>query len=73
MDIVSELDNHIQEISSAVWHFVDEMSEGKVADELLDLHGKSDVAANAIKTSGHVGINVYRKKIFWLLMERIGY
>lgn len=73
MDIVSELDNHIQEISSAVWHFVDEMSEGKVADELLDLHGKSDVAANAIKTSGHVGINVYRKKIFWHLMESIGY
>ena len=70
---MSELDNHIQEISSAVWHFVDEMSEGKVADELLDLHGKSDVAANAIKTSGHVGINVYRKKIFWHLMESIGY
>lgn len=68
-----ELDNHIQEISSAVWHFVDEISEGKVADELLDLHGVSDVAANAIKTPGHVGINVYRKKIFWHLMERIGY
>ena len=70
---MSELDNHIQEISSVVWHFVDEISEGKVADELLDLHGVSDVAVNAIKTPRHVGINVYRKKIFWYLMERIGY
>ena len=70
---MNEKDIHIQEISSAVWHFVDEISEGKVADELLDLHGVSDVAANAIKTPGHVGINVYRKRIFWHLMESIGY
>lgn len=70
---MSELDNHISEISSAVWHFVDEIAEGKVADELLDMHGISDVAANAIKTPGHVGINVYRKKIFMHLMDSIGY
>ena len=70
---MSEKDIHIQEISSAVWHFVDEISEGKVADELLDLHGVSDVAANAIKTPGHVGINVYRKNVFMHLMDSIGY
>ncbi len=70
---MSELDNHIAEISSAVWHFVDEIAGGKVADELLDMHGISDVAANAIKAPGHVGINVYRKKVFMHLMDSIGY
>ena len=70
---MSEKDIHIQEISSAVWHFVDEISEGKVADELLDLHGVSDVAANSIKTPGYVGRNVYRRKIFMHLMDSIGY
>ena len=43
---MSELDNHIAEISSAVWHFVDEIAGGKVADELLDMHGISEVAAS---------------------------
>ena len=70
---MSELDNHISEISFAVWHFVDEIAGGKVADELLDMHGISEVAANAIKAPGHVGINVYRKKIFMHLMDSIGY
>lgn len=70
---MSELDNHISEISSTVWRFVDEIAGGKVADELLDMHGISDVAANAIKTPGHVGINVYRKKVFMHLMDSIGY
>lgn len=70
---MSESDIHIHEISSAVWHFVDEIAGGKVADELLDMHGISDVAAIAIKTPGHVGINVYRKKIFMHLMCSIGY
>ena len=70
---MSEVDNHIAEISSTVWHFVDEIAGGKVADELLDMHGISDVAANAIKNPGHVGINVYRKKVFMHLMDSIGY
>lgn len=70
---MSELDNHISEISSVVWHFVDEIAGGKVADELLDMHGISEVAANAIKAPGHVGINVYRKKVFMHLMDSIGY
>lgn len=70
---MNELDKHIAEISSSVWHFVDEIAGGKVADELLDMHGISEVAANAIKTPGHVGINVYRKKIFMHLMDSIGY
>lgn len=70
---MSEVDNHISEISSAVWHFVDEIAEGEVADELLDMHGISEVAANAIRTPGHVGINVYRKNVFMHLMDSIGY
>lgn len=70
---MSEVDNHIAEISSAVWRFVDDIAEGKVADELLDMHGISEVAANAIKTPGHVGINVYRKNVFMHLMDSIGY
>ena len=70
---MSEFDNHIAEISSAVWHFVDEIAGGKVADELLDMHGISEVAVNAIKTPGHVGINVYRKNVFMHLMDSIGY
>ena len=70
---MNELDNHIQEISSAVWHFVDQISEGKVADELLDLHGVSDVAHNAIMTPEYVGRNVYRRKILMHLMDSIGY
>lgn len=70
---MSETDNHIAEISSAVWHFVDEIAGGKVADELLYMHGISDVAANAIKTPGYVGRNVYRRKIFMHLMKSIGY
>lgn len=70
---MSEVDNHIAEISSAVWRFVDDIAEGKVADELLDMHGISEVAGNAIKTPGHVGINVYRKNVFMHLMDSIGY
>ena len=70
---MSETDNHIAEISSTVWHFVDEIAGGKVADELLYMHGISDVAANAIKTPGYVGRNVYRRKIFMHLMKSIGY
>lgn len=70
---MNESDNHISEISSAVWHFVDEIAEGEVADELLDMHGISEVAANAIRTPGHVGINVYRKNVFMHLMDSIGY
>lgn len=70
---MSELDNHIAEISSAVWHFVDKIAEGEVADELLDMHGISRVAANAIRTPGHAGINVYRKNVFIHLMDSIGY
>ena len=52
---MSGKDIHIQEISSAVWHFVDEISEGKVADELLDLHGVSDVAAIPSRHLGMLG------------------
>lgn len=70
---MSKTGNHIAEISSAVWHFVDEIAGGKVEDELLDMHGISEVAANAIKAPGHVGINVYRKKVFMHLMDSIGY
>lgn len=70
---MSEVDNHIAEISSAVWRFVDEFAQGKVAKELLEAHGISEVVANAIKTPGHVGINVYRKNVFMHLMDSIGY
>lgn len=29
---MTEFDNHIAEISSAVWHFVDEITGGRVAN-----------------------------------------
>ena len=35
---MNELDNHIQEISSAVWHFVDQISEGKVGKPPIQRH-----------------------------------
>lgn len=70
---MSNIDEHIKSITTCVWNFVDEIALKKIDKKLLNEHGVSDAAISAIQTPGHVGANVYRKKVFMHLMNSIGY
>ena len=70
---MTELDNHRNKITSTIWEFVDKIANGKVETDVLEAHGISIVAINAVRTPSYVGINLYRKKIFMHLMNSVGY
>lgn len=70
---MTELDNHRNKITSTIWEFVDKIANGKVETDVLEAHGISIVAINAVRSPSYVGINLYRKKIFMYLMNSVGY
>ena len=66
-------EEHMHEIVSFVWNFVDEIIANHIDSKILEEHGLSSFVIDTLKTSNHVSKNICRNRVFRHLMKSIGY